>query len=86
MDEVAVFNYTLTPAQVNALYTTALAGALVTVNCQSAGTNLVLSWTHCTLVKATNLAGPWTPVTGAAPPSFNVTLAGQMFYRVRVYP
>jgi hypothetical protein len=86
MDEVAVFNYTLSPAQVNSLYTTALAGAPVTVNCQSSGANLVLSWTHGTLMQATNLAGPWTPVTGAAPPSFNVTPAGQMFYRVRVYP
>jgi hypothetical protein len=68
MDEVAVFNETLTPAQVNVLYTTALVGAPVTVNCQSSGTNLVLSWTHGTLVQATNLAGLWTPVTGAAPP------------------
>jgi hypothetical protein len=86
MDEVAVFNYTLTPAQVTTLYLTALVGGSVTLNCQSSGTNLVISWPHGTLMQAANLAGPWTPVVGAAPPSFTVTPAGQMFYRVRVYP
>jgi hypothetical protein len=86
IDEVAVFNYTLTPAQVGALYSTALLGGPVTLNCQVVGTNLVLSWPHGTLMQATDLNGVWTPVVGATPPSFTNTPAGQMFYRVRVYP
>jgi hypothetical protein len=87
MDEVAIFNYTLPPAQVNTLYSTALLGAPLTLNCQPSGAGVVLSWSHGTLVQATNLSGPWTPVTGAAPPSFAVKPpAGQTFFRVRTYP
>lgn len=86
LDEVAVFNYTLSPAQVAALYSTALIGGPVTLNWRTSGTNLVLSWPHGTLLEAANLNGPWTPVGGAAPPSFTVLPAGQMFYRVEIYP
>ncbi|HEY1789360.1 MAG TPA: glycosyl hydrolase family 79 C-terminal domain-containing protein [Verrucomicrobiae bacterium] len=37
-----------------------------------------------TLLSSTNLAGPYLPVAGAAPPLYNVPIVGsQMFYRVR---
>ena len=36
---------------------------------QSVSNGLMLSWQSGTLQSATNLAGPWDPVTGAAPTS-----------------
>lgn len=86
VDEVAVFNYTLSPAQVGTLYSTAVIGAPVSLNCQVSGANVVLSWPHGTLLQATNLNGAWTPVVGAAANSFTVMPVGQMFYRVLIYP
>jgi hypothetical protein len=86
MDEVAVFNRTLSPVDVQSLYSTALLGGPVTLVCQSFGTNLLLSWPHGTLLQAAQPNGPWTLVVGAAPPSFDVTPTAQTFYQVRVYP
>jgi hypothetical protein len=86
IDEVAVFNYTLSPAQVGALYSLALLGSPVTLNCQRSGTDLVLNWPHGTLLQAPDPNGPWTQVLGAAPPSFTVTPVGPAYYRVQVYP
>ncbi len=45
--------------------------------------NLVLTWPYCTLVQATNLFGPWTPV-GATSPYTNSpsTAIPQLFFRV----
>jgi hypothetical protein len=86
IDEVAVFSYTLSPAQVGVLYSLALLGAPVALSCQRSGADLVLSWSHGTLQQAEEPTGPWVPVAGAAPPSFAVTPVGRMFYRVQVYP
>ncbi len=86
IDEVAVFNYALSPAQVQALYSLALLGGPVTLSCQRLGTDLVLSWPHGTLLQAPDTSGPWTSVVGAAPPSFTVTPVGPVYYRVQVYP
>jgi Concanavalin A-like lectin/glucanases superfamily/Bacterial Ig domain len=83
MDEVAVFNYTLSPAQIATLYTTALAGSPVTLSCQISGTNLVLSWPHGTLLQATNIAGPWTTNNAATSPYTLVPDEPQMFYRIK---
>jgi hypothetical protein len=86
IDEVAVFNYTLSSAQVGALYSLAVLGGPVTLSGQPSGADLVLSWPHGTLLQAADPNGPWTPVIGAAPPSFTVTPVGPVFYRVQVYP
>ena len=86
IDEVAVFNYTLSSAQVGALYSLARLGGPVTLSCQLSGADLVLSWPHGTLLQAVDPNGPWTPVVGTAPPSFTVTPVGPVFYRVPVYP
>ncbi len=86
IDEVAIFNYTLSPAQVEALYSLALAGPPMTLSCQRSGGDIMLSWPHGTLLQATDPSGTWTPVAGAAPPSFSVTPLEQMYYRVQVYP
>ena len=85
LDEVAVFDHTLSPAQIAQLYSTALTGGLVTLSVQRSGGSLLLSWLYGTLLAAPGVNGPWTPVSGAAPPSYSVTPTGtQMFYRVRV--
>ena len=86
IDEVAVFNCTLLPAQVQALYSLALLGGPVTLSCQRSGPDLVLGWPHGSLLHAFDPNGPWTPVAGASPPSFTTTPAGSVFYRVQVYP
>jgi hypothetical protein len=86
IDEVAVFNCTLSPTQVATLYSLALLGGPVTLSCQRSGAALLLSWLHGTLLQATDPSGPWTSVIGAAPPSFTVMPADRMYYRVRVYP
>ncbi len=50
------------------------------------GGNLILNWSSGTLLQATSLAGPWSPVIGASPPSFSVSVSGApaTFYRVQV--
>jgi len=85
LDEVAVFDYTLSPAQIAQLYSTALTGGPVTLGVQRSGASLHLSWVFGTLLAAPDLHGPWTPVSGTAPPAYAVTpSAAQMFYRVQV--
>ena len=86
VDEVAVFNSTLSPAQVGALYSLALLGGPVALSYQRSGIDLVLSWPHGKLVQAADPIGPWTPVDGAAPPSYTVTPVGSVYYRIQVYP
>ena len=86
IDEVAVYNYTLSRTQISNLYSVAILGGPVTLGGQMAGTNLVLSWDHGTLLAAPDVNGPWTPVPGATPPSFTVCPTDRSFYRVRVYP
>src|SRR5262249_52692204 len=86
IDEVAVFNYTLSQSQIANLYGIALGGSPVTLGYYISGTNLVLNWEHGTLLAAPELDGPWAPVLGASPPSFSVTPDGQRFYRVQLYP
>jgi hypothetical protein len=86
LDEVAVFDYALSPAQIAQLYSTATAPPTVTLTLQWSGPNLILSWPQGTLLQAPTVNGPWTPVSGAAPPSYTVTPSGAgMFYRVQVY-
>ena len=86
VDEVAVFNYTLSPAQVATLYNTALAGGPVTLGYRMSGTNLLLNWDHGALLSAPEANGPWTTVSGASPPAFTATPTGRLFYRVQLYP
>jgi hypothetical protein len=48
--------------------------------------SLTLTWSQGLLYQATNVTGPWTPVSGATSPyttAVNPT-APQIFYRVRV--
>jgi hypothetical protein len=80
--DVRLYNYPLSPTQVQILYNPSFVPA-VTLGLQFTNGSLTLSWPTGTLLQATNLTGPWT--TNNAPSPFTVTPAGPgMFYRVRV--
>jgi hypothetical protein len=84
IDEVAVFNYSLTPAQIQQLYASGTVLPQVQVGIQYSGPNLDLNWPQGTLLQAENLMGPWVPVPNALSPySVSVTPTNtSMFYRV----
>jgi cellulose 1,4-beta-cellobiosidase len=51
---------------------------------QSGGSGLTLSWMNGTLQSATNLAGPWDDVVGAAPPTYTVVpIDPQRYFKLR---
>ena len=61
------------------------ANPLVSLSIQLSGTSFTLSWPNGTLQSATNLFGPWTNVSGAAPPTYTATPTGaRQFYRVHL--
>ena len=82
MDEVAVFNYALAPAQLQQLYANGHQLAQVQVGLQKTGNNLNLTWPQGTLLQAASITGPWLAVTNAISP-INVTPTNaSIFYRV----
>jgi len=56
----------------------------VSVSIASGGNNVVLNWPAGTLQSATNLAGPWNDVGGAATPFVVTPSDPRRFYRVRL--
>ena len=87
VDDVAVFNRALTPAQILNLYNAAFATVTppaVTLAIQRLGPNVVLSWPQGTLLESTNGAtGPYF-TNNAASPYTNVPSARKKFFRVIV--
>ena len=58
----------------------------VTITPAYSGGNLTLSWANYgTLLSATNLAGPWVPVTGAVSPFQAGTTNAAKFFRVQIH-
>jgi hypothetical protein len=87
VDEVAVFNYALTPAQISNLYngsSVVAPPASVKLSVQKlTGGSLQLSWPQGTLQEASSVAGPWTTNNATSP--YTVPPSGSLkFYRVRV--
>jgi hypothetical protein len=82
IDEVAVFNYALTPAQIESLHANGRQLDDVSVNMQTAGVNLNLTWSQGTLLQATNLSGPWLRASSSASPFLVTPTNESMFYRV----
>jgi hypothetical protein len=83
----------LSAAQVQSNYVAGVFGTVPTsllpapnLGSSYSGGVLTLSWPRGTLVSATSLSGPWTPVVGATSPyQVTPTLGAHMvFYRVRV--
>jgi hypothetical protein len=83
IDEVAVFNYAFTPAQVLSLYNSAFSTALppVRLTIQQAGPNIVVSWPQGVLQEANDLTGTWT-TNNATSPYTNPAPGARKFYRV----
>ncbi len=87
IDEVAVFNRALTPAQIAGQVSIASGTQVVppvveppTISIEPSGSTLKITWTG-TLLESTNLNGPWvTNTTGASPLTVSPTQP-QMFYR-----
>ena len=82
IDEVAVFNSALTPAQIQSLFANGSQLDSVQLNCQRAGANLTLTWPQGTLLQSTNLGGPWARASAAAAPLVVSPTNQSMFYRV----
>lgn len=85
VDEVAVFDFAFTPAQVQNLYNAALTGLppSVTLNIQKVGANLQLTWLQGTLLEAPNVAGPYVTNNAPSPYLFAPTGAAH-YFKVRV--
>jgi hypothetical protein len=85
IDEVAVFNYAFTPAQVLSLYNAAFTTSAppVTLTIQKVGANVVLSWPQGTLLEGNSVTGPWT-TNSAISPYTNAPNAASKFFRVKV--
>ncbi len=87
IDEVAVFNYSLTPAQLQQLYSVGTAGPVVTLKVARDGNDLVLTWERGTLQYSTDLNGTWSAVAGNPVSGYRATPAPSdkaVFYRVQV--
>ena len=84
IDEVAIFPYTLTQAQLNQLYRTAISGAPVSLNMEISGRNVVLTWSSGTLQSATTVTGPWTSLSGTNSPYTLTPTGTQQFFRIKI--
>ena len=82
MDEVAVFNYTLTSAQLQQLYANGSIFPQVQLGYQTVGSSFNLTWPQGTLLQATNVAGPWSRASTTASPCAVIPAGPAMFYRV----
>jgi hypothetical protein len=78
IQDVAVYNYVLSPAQIQNHFLNTTHVSITTV-----GSKVVVTWPVGTLLSATSVAGPYTPVAGATSPLTN-TPSGQTFYRVQL--
>jgi hypothetical protein len=85
VDEVAVFNYAFTPAQVTNLFNSAFAGPppSVTLSIQKVGANVLLTWPQGTLLEATNITGPYQTNNSLSPYTFGPTGTAK-YFRVKV--
>jgi hypothetical protein len=79
VDDVAFYNYALTPAQIQLHY---LNKASLTLS-QASGQS-ILTWPAGNLLGSTNIAGPWLPVSGATSPYPIPINTSQFFYVVGV--
>ena len=92
IDDLAVWRTVLTPLAVCNIYGAGVnAGASFDTLGQpklglvKSGNNLLFLWQGGTLLEASSLSGPWSPVPGATAPMATLTLGpGQKFYRVQM--
>ena len=78
VDEVAIYNTALTPAQVATHYS-----AACPLNITRSGGNVTLTWCSGTLQASGIVTGTYTNVTGALPPSYTTPASNRLFFRVK---
>ena len=79
IDEVAIYNFGLTPDRVQAHYAESLQGLKISYS----GGQVTLTWVLGTLVSSTNVGGPYAPVSGATSPYHPPAGPARQFYRIR---
>ncbi len=86
LDEVALYNYALSPAQIKSHYAKGTGAVVVqpTLSIASAGGNVVITWSQGVLLQASDLAGPWATNSVAVSPWTNSPSLGRQFYKVFV--
>jgi len=82
VDEVAIYDYALTPSQVARHFLTA-AGQPAALSITRNEGQAVLHWNAGQLEEATDLAGPWQPLPAAIPPYQTERSGAQKFFRIR---
>ena len=78
VDEVAIYNTALTPAQVASHYS-----AACPLTITYSGGNVTLNWCSGTLQAAGNVSGTYTNVSGASAPSYTTSASGRAFFRIQ---
>ncbi len=85
IDDAALYNYALTPAQVYAHYAVG-AGQSLPLSIQTSNTTRTITWlSAATLKSAASVKGPWTTVTNATSPYMVPTVSSQQFYRLQIH-
>jgi hypothetical protein len=79
IDNVAIYNRSLSQTELQALYDAASGARMLVLQ------GLSLSWVNGTLLEATSVTGPWTPVSDATSPYTIVPTGPSKFYQVQ-YP
>jgi hypothetical protein len=82
VDEVAVYGYALSAAQVQTHYQAAFLPETLSIAPANGG--LEATWLGGTLQAAASLTGPWTVVTNAVPPWVFAPATNQQFFRIRI--
>ena len=80
IDEVAVYNYALTPQQIQSHFRSS-----TRLSITRSGNNIVLTWPVGDLQAAPAVTGTYTNVPGVTSPHTNSIGGAQIFYRVQVY-
>jgi hypothetical protein len=84
IDEMAVFNRTLSPEEIEQLWWSGFRMPEVTLAVRRSGESLVITWPQGTLFEADDPGGPWRIVLEAVSPYVIRPDAAKKFYRVLV--
>jgi hypothetical protein len=85
IDEVALYSYALTPAQVYTHYAVG-AGLPLPLAAQNTNSRPVITWLSASMLQsATSPTGPWTTITNAASPYAVSAGTAQQFYRLQIH-
>ena len=82
----AIFDQSLTAAQVNGLYNAVYVPSQGSITLTRSGSNITLTWPTGVLLQASSLTGPWTTNSAAVSPYTVPIASGNQFFRVLVSP